>query len=102
MKTFTKNDSGFICENCGASVPPLGVTSRDHCNACLYGLHIDINPGDRANSCRGMLEPVGVSHTSRKGYVIHYRCLSCGAHVNNKAAPDDDFGAILTISKTAR
>ena len=102
MKTFVKNDSGFVCVNCGVAVPPLGITSRDHCNACLFGLHVDINPGDRANLCRGILEPVGVSVSAKKGYVICYCCQSCGAHVSNKSATDDNFEAILAVTKNSR
>ena len=52
-KRFTKNDSGFVCRNCGAEVPPLSYSSRDHCRVCLCSLHVDIDPGDRANGCGG-------------------------------------------------
>ncbi|MDO4282434.1 MAG: RNHCP domain-containing protein [Clostridia bacterium] len=41
---FIKNDNGFICKNCGKKVEKLGYTSRDHCNFCLYSLHVDIEP----------------------------------------------------------
>jgi DNA-directed RNA polymerase subunit RPC12/RpoP len=102
MKRFTKNDSGFVCANCGAVVPPLGSTSRDHCNVCLHSLHVDVLPGDRANSCRGMLVPTGVGASRKKGYIIQYKCARCGARVNNKAAQDDNFEEILRICKTAQ
>ena len=48
QKRFTKNDNGFICAHCGKEVEPLGYTSRNHCPFCLWSLHVDINPGDRA------------------------------------------------------
>jgi DNA-directed RNA polymerase subunit RPC12/RpoP len=99
MGKFVKNDQGFVCVNCGATVEPFKVTSRDHCNCCLVGLHVDVNPGDRANTCRGVLRPVGVKVDSRKGYVIMYRCDTCGRAVNNKAAGDDNFEEILKVSK---
>ena len=57
MKNFTKNDEGFICKNCGRKVEKLGYTSRDHCPYCLCSIHIDNNPGDRANDCKGILRP---------------------------------------------
>ena len=101
-KRFKKNDSGFICANCGKEVLPLGYTSRNHCPFCLFSLHLDINPGDRASDCGGLLEPVRVETDPKKGYIIVYRCEKCGAVVRNKAAypakvqPDDllKFGII--------
>ena len=99
MKKFKKNDTGFICLNCGVDVPALGISSRDHCTQCLYGLHVDINPGDRANVCRGALRPINITTDTRKGYVIHYKCKSCGANVNCKSAHDDNFEEILKICK---
>lgn len=100
MKKFTKNDKGFKCVHCGGVVPPLVSSSRDHCNLCLHGLHVDINPGDRANICCGVLKPVNVTPDARKGYVIHYTCKSCGTHINNKSAHDDNFEEIIKICKT--
>ncbi len=94
-RRFQKNDSGFTCRNCGFEVKPLGVTSRDHCPKCLCSIHIDINPGDRANDCLGLLRPIQVLPDPKKGYIIVYRCEKCGATVRNKAAypakiqPDD-------------
>ena len=102
MKKFTKNDSGFICINCGFAVPVLVSSSRDHCTQCLHGLHIDINPGDRANTCRGVLKPVEIKVDGKKGYVIIYKCAKCQNVIHNKAASDDNFEEILRICKTQR
>ena len=94
-KRFTKNDNGFICAHCGREVLPLGYTSRNHCPFCLHSLHVDFNPGDRANDCRGLLEPIKVEPDPKRGYVIIHRCVRCGAVVRNRAAheatvqPDD-------------
>lgn len=41
---FVKNDNEFICNKCGKKVEKLKYTSRDHCNYCLYSLHVDIEP----------------------------------------------------------
>ncbi len=87
-KNFIKNDSGFVCANCGKIVEPLGSSSRDHCPFCLYSLHVDIVPGDRAADCGGMLVPVAAEVDARRGYVIIYRCKKCGAIKRNKAACD--------------
>ena len=93
-KRFIKNDEGFVCMHCKKSVPPLEYTSRDHCPYCLWSLHVDENPGDRASECGGELEPVGVTPDPKKEFVITYRCKKCGAVRRCKAAvrgnvPDD-------------
>lgn len=98
-KKFTKNDCGFICKQCGTKVSPLGYTSRDHCPKCLTSLHVDINPGDRQNPCMGLLIPIGVENTSKKGYVITYRCSLCNKTLKNKAAEDDSFDAMIAVMK---
>ena len=96
-KNFQKNDSGFICVNCGKEVNPLGYTSRDHCPYCLTSLHVDINPGDRANACKGQLKPIDVKSDSKKGYIIVYKCEKCGQLHNNKSANDDDLNVIISV-----
>lgn len=93
-KRFRELDEGFLCSHCGETIPPNEVTSRDHCPKCLYSLHVDINPGDRANPCGGVLRPVSAEPHPKKGFVILYRCEKCGQKVRNKAAltgkmPDD-------------
>lgn len=97
MKTFEKNDSGFICLTCGKNVDPLKYSSRDHCTKCLCSIHVDINPGDRANSCLGTLVPVDVTINNKKGYIITYKCNKCGLLHNNKSAEDDNFNTILKV-----
>ena len=97
MKNFLKNDDSFICAVCGMVVPKLNYTSRDHCPNCLCSLHVDINPGDRANSCHGILVPVDVTINSKKGYIIKYQCEKCKQFHNNKNADDDKFSTLLKV-----
>ena len=85
-KRFKKNDSGFVCANCGKEVQPLGYSSRNHCPFCLWSLHLDENPGDRASECGGKLRPITATPDPKKGYVIRHRCEKCGAERNCKAA----------------
>lgn len=85
-KRFSKNDNGFVCQNCGFTVLPLGKTSRNHCPRCLCSLHVDIHPGDRACDCRGLLIPITVRPDPKKGYIITSRCQKCGELRNNRAA----------------
>lgn len=95
QKRFTKNDASFVCANCGREVEPLGYSSRNHCPFCLWSLHLDVNPGDRASECGGKMEPVRVEIDSKKGFVIVHRCTKCGELRRNRAAheakvqPDD-------------
>jgi len=103
-KRFSKNDSGFICKNCGFEVEPLGYTSRNHCPKCLCSLHVDINPGDRQNECGGIMDPVSAVTDPKKGYIIIHKCRKCGGITRNKAAhmaknqPDDlDLLIKLTV-----
>ena len=82
MSHKTEN-TGFICQHCGKEVLPLTDGSyRNHCPFCLYSLHVDITPGDRA--------------------CIH-RCQKCGFERNNKINEDprqpDDINAITAIMR---
>ena len=97
-KRFTKNDSGFVCQNCGASVPPLSYSSRDHCNKCLCSLHVDVNPGDRNNDCGGLLVPVGAEPDAKKGFIINYRCKKCGRRLRCRSASDDDTDLLIKLT----
>lgn len=94
---FIKNDKGFICVKCNKKVEKLKYTSRDHCNYCLHSLHVDLFPGDRLNKCKGILMPINVEETSKKGKVIVFRCLRCGQVVRNIAADDDNKEVIYEI-----
>ena len=97
MKQFTMRDENFICENCHKEVIKLGYTARDHCPYCLYSKHVDINPGDRQNSCQGLLKPIGIEKF-KDTYKILYRCEKCGEDHKNIIAKDDDMNMIIKIS----
>lgn len=102
-KRFTKNDNGFICANCGFEVKPLGYTSRNHCPKCLCSLHVDIMPGDRANTCGGIMDPIKAEPDPKKGYIIIHRCRKCGEIKRNKAANEakeqaDDIRKIIKLT----
>ena len=97
-KRFTKNDEGFVCRNCGETVAPLLYSSRNHCPFCLHSVHADIMPGDRLNSCGGVLQPVLTAPDLKKGWVINFRCVKCGAQVRNKAARDDNKKLLIRLT----
>ncbi len=100
--SFKKLDSGFVCTNCGKEVSPLKYTSRNHCPYCLCSIHVDIDPGDRANDCKGLLVPTGIEYNSKKGYIVVHKCRTCGEIKRNKCAEDDDYNLILNIMKNTR
>ncbi len=97
MKTFTKLDENFICESCGKNVKKLSYTSRDHCPFCLYSKHVDINPGDRLNNCKGLLKPISIEKF-KETFKIIYKCEKCNTLHKNIVAIDDDFNEIIKLS----
>ena len=97
MKNFSKLDEEFICEYCNKLVSKLNYSSRDHCPFCLHSKHVDINPGDRANSCKGLLIPTGIEKF-KDTYKILYKCNKCHKEHKNIMAKDDDFNEIIKLS----
>ena len=55
-KNFQKKVEDFVCEHCQTKNQEDGYTN--HCPNCLWSRHVDINPGDRAEKCGGMMEPI--------------------------------------------
>ena len=97
MKKFNMIDEEFICEHCGKEVKKAEYTARDHCPYCLYSKHVDINPGDRENTCRGLLKPIGVEKF-KDTYKIIYKCEKCNQEHKNIVANDDDMQEVIRIS----
>ena len=98
-KRFTMIDEDFICSVCSKEVKALGYTARDHCPYCLCSKHVDINPGDRACSCLGILRPINVEKGKKDELKIVYKCDKCGEIKRNKMASDDNFDEVLKIMK---
>ena len=96
-KKFQRKIENFTCEHCGAEVVGNGYT--DHCPVCLWGKHVDINPGDRAAECGGAMEPIGME-SKNNVLRIKYRCRECGHEFTVKAAIDDNMDAMIKISNS--
>jgi hypothetical protein len=81
---------------------------RNHCPVCLYSKHLDVRPGDRAATCRGLMEPAALEHSSKKGWIVVHRCRVCGAIRRNRLADDpeqpDAIEAVIRLASqgTAR
>lgn len=94
---FKKNNEPFVCIACGRKVEKHPTSSRNHCNYCLTSLHVDIDPGDRKNTCRGQMDPVGLDMKSGKTQVI-YKCEKCGKMGKNIVADDDNQEILIELS----
>jgi hypothetical protein len=68
----------------------------NHCPKCLWSKHVDVNPGDRAAECGGMMKPIVVEGTARKEILIH-ECIKCGYQKRNKLSKNDNFDEVLKI-----
>lgn len=97
MKVFNELDEAFVCEHCGYKVERLGYSCRDHCPNCLYSKHVDINPGDRKNKCKGLLKPVAIEKF-KDTYKIIYICSSCKKEHKNVMAKDDNIEVLINLS----
>jgi hypothetical protein len=93
--SFTKVQEDFACEKCGLIVNGNGFTN--HCPNCLWSKHVDVQPGDRANDCKGMMEPIAVRQKDRSKDVLH-ECKSCGQRKWNQVTPQDNSDMIVKLS----
>lgn len=91
-RKFQRRVEDFTCEHCGAAVSGDGYTN--HCPRCLWSKHVDVNPGDRAADCGGLMPPVGALRKDGEIVLVH-RCQRCGHVRRNRAAPEDDFDLLL-------
>ena len=95
IKKFQKRKEDFTCENCGMNV--LGTGYTNHCPKCLWGKHVDINPGDRAADCGGKMAPIGVEVKGDQ-YILLHKCEKCGFERKNKVGEKDSFDALAKIT----
>ena len=93
---FKRTKEDFVCANCGAKVKGNGYTN--HCPRCLFSQHVDINPGDRASTCGGLMKPVDVELKDGE-YTLVQRCVKCGHTRRNRVAKEDDFEIVIELSK---
>jgi hypothetical protein len=94
-KKFQKNKEDFVCEKCSTHNSGDGYTN--HCQACLWSKHVDVNPGDRASDCGGMMRPKSLENKSDVFYIVH-ECVKCGHVKRNKAQKGDNFDELIKLS----
>jgi hypothetical protein len=105
-KLFQKNKEDFICEKCGEKVIGDGYTN--HCPKCLWSKHVDVNPGDRASDCGGMMRPIKVE-VEKGEYILTHRCErpvrpghpgGCNFERRKKVEKNDNFEEVIKLAKT--
>ena len=95
---FKRVVENFICEHCNNDVHGTGYTN--HCPKCLWSKHVDIDPGDRAEACGGMMKPVGLEGTSPSYRIVHV-CTKCGkTRIVNASNTDDPERLVALATRT--
>ena len=95
MKQFQRTVEAFTCEHCGVEVKGDGYTN--HCPSCLWSKHVDVNPGDRASSCGGLMEPVALERTGDE-YVLTHRCVKCQHKKRNRTDKEDSSDTLVALA----
>lgn len=93
---FQRRKEDFICAHCGAAVIGTGYTN--HCPHCLWSKHVDVMPGDRADTCSGLMKPVRIEGATPKYTIIH-KCERCGAERRVYTVSDDNPDALVALAK---
>jgi hypothetical protein len=95
-KKFTRKKENFTCGKCSKEV--IGNGYSNHCPFCLWGKHVDINPGDRLSTCGSLMRPLSLI-SSKGGYIIVHKCLKCGLIKKNRLAKNDNFDEAIRLQK---
>jgi len=93
---FRRTVEDFVCGHCGATNRGDGYTN--HCAHCLWSRHVDVDPGDRAATCGGLMEPVDAL-LERDQWLLVHRCTACGARRRCRASAADDRDLILEVAR---
>ena len=96
MTAFTRTREDFVCEHCGTRVTGTGYTN--HCPKCLWSKHVDVEPGDRAESCGGMMEPVRLEGSTPDYRIVH-KCTRCAVERRNNVDAGDDPTAVIALAR---
>ncbi len=95
FKRFQRNTEDFTCTHCGLEV--LGDGYTNHCPECLWSQHVDVNPGDRASVCGGLMRPIGLETHKGKQRVVQ-KCEVCGFLNRNKLNSKDNQETVIKLS----
>lgn len=59
---------------------------------------MDVNPGDRAALCGGLMKPIEVVQEAG-GYILMHKCSTCGYVKKNKLARTDNMKAVVELAR---
>lgn len=93
---FQKRVEDFDCEHCRHHVKGTGYTN--HCPKCLWSKHVDVLPGDRAETCGGMMRPIAVEGTTPSYRIVH-RCEKCKLERKVDVSDNDDSDALIELAR---
>ena len=96
QRQFQRKSETFVCELCHEEVVGSGYTN--HCPQCLYSKHVDINPGDRLESCQGLMVPIAIKLKGGQPVSVVHRCQQCGIERSNKLSEQDSSEQIIKIA----
>ena len=90
----------FTCAHCHAPVDRAapGTRHRNHCPRCLWSMHLDDHAGDRAATCRNLMEPIAVWVRPNREWAIVHRCRQCNEVRVNRIAGDDNALALMSLA----
>jgi hypothetical protein len=91
---FTRRREDFVCVNCDEPVRGNGYTN--HCPRCLWSMHVDVSPGDRAAECGGLMRPAGVLFEGGQ-YILAHECVRCGFQRRNRSAAGDSTQSLAAL-----
>jgi hypothetical protein len=75
-----------------------GTAHRNHCPCCLWSLHVDDAPGDRAAGCGAAMEPVAVGSRRDGEWTLVHRCRGCRTVHLNRIAGDDNPLVLMQLA----
>lgn len=96
IKKFQKRKEDFICENCGTTVSGDGFTN--HCPECFVSKHVDIFPGDRKETCQGLMDVTEVRNRGADQQITH-TCRVCKHISGDHVRKGDNFDNLVEIVK---
>jgi len=75
----------------------MGDGFTNHCLKCLHSKHVDIFPGDRVETCGGLMKPISAEEKRGEWFIVH-QCQKCNKEQRNKISKEDNFEEIIKIS----
>jgi hypothetical protein len=95
-----REPDSFRCVHCDLDVPAtaMGTAHRNHCPACLWSRHVDVEAGDRASDCHASMEPIAIAVRGDGEWVLIHRCKGCDELKSNRIAGDDSPLLLLRLA----